>query len=171
MDNYKPACLEAIRASVEPGDHVVDIAGGRGVFVTVAAQKGAEVTSYEGSIERVGLCRETARLSNVADRVSIVHAIVGTAHVIDGQADDAEVISPADLPDCDVLLLDAEGAEIDILEGMKIHPRRIVVETHPGLGSDTERVRTILEEKGYEVLAVGEVDPDAAVLTAAPAER
>jgi hypothetical protein len=47
------------------------------------------------------------------------------------------VISPAELPECDILELDGEGAESLILRNMTIRPRVIAVETHGVYGAPT----------------------------------
>jgi hypothetical protein len=38
-------------------------------------------------------------------------------------------VTPAELPECDVLELNCEGSEIGILRNMTIRPRAIAVET------------------------------------------
>jgi hypothetical protein len=56
------------------------------------------------------------------------------------------------LPDCDVLVLDCEGTEIEILEEMEIKPRAVIVETHGMNGATEEAVRERLDSAGYDTV-------------------
>ena len=106
---YEAALLEGIRSNVESNDTVVVVGGGRGVSSVVAARQAApdgHVTTYEGGAERLGVARETAVLSRVADSVSIEHGIVGAGIDVIGDGSDAILVEPDDLPQCDVLVLD-----------------------------------------------------------------
>jgi len=67
---------------------------------------------------------------------------------------DVDLVEPSALPVCDVLELDCEGSELGILEGMKIRPRGLVVETHGVFGAPTLAVRKVIESCGYSVLSV-----------------
>ena len=66
---------------------------------------------------------------------------------------------PAEIPDCDVLEMDCEGAETSILSEMSIRPRVILVETHGCLGAPTSDVRDLLITIGYEVEDLGFAEP------------
>jgi hypothetical protein len=75
---------------------------------------------------------------------------------------------PSTVPECDVLDLDCEGAEVEILRELDFAPRVIVVEVHPHLGSPVEAVEAELAERGYDVVERGATarDDDIPVLTA-----
>jgi hypothetical protein len=88
----------------------------------------------------------------VAQKVSIHHAVVGPAISLRDDENAAESVSPTDLPECDVLVLDCEGAEMEILEEMDIRPRNIIVETHSIFDSPEEKVRDRLTQSGYQIL-------------------
>lgn len=77
---------------------------------------------------------------------------MGRAVSLRGEGGDAEVVPPTDIPYCDVLVLDCEGAEIDILEEMKIRPRAVVVETHGMFDAPEAAVRDRLDQAGYEII-------------------
>jgi hypothetical protein len=110
------------------------------------------VTVFEGGIEQVYHVRETVELSRVDDRVDVRHAIVGPDEEVYGETDQAQFIDPAELLTCDVLVLDCEGAETAILEGISRRPRTIIVETHHMYDAPASVVRTVLRERGYEVV-------------------
>lgn len=150
-DGYESALVDGLRKHVSPGDSVVIVGAGLGVTATVAAQQGATVTAYEASSTRVEQARETARMNNVADRVDVQHAAVGPAENVNGSPEGAAHIPPGDLPACDILELDCEGAEKAILPALTEKPRRILVETHGCFGSPTAACRDRLTEMGYEI--------------------
>ena len=69
-------------------------------------------------------------------------------------------MSAPQLPPCDVLELDCEGAEVDILQKMIIQPRGILVETHGLFGAPTVLVASLLQKRGYIVSDEGQAEPD-----------
>lgn len=85
--------------------------------------------------------------------MTIRSRVVGPAVSLQRERDASEQMSPAELPECDVLELDCEGAQIPILDGMTIEPLVVVVESHGMLGSSTDEVATALRSRGYEVLS------------------
>lgn len=162
--DYEATLIRGLRSHVRSGDKVVIVGGGEGVTVTLAAQMvgdAGSVTCYEGGEEYTKKVRRTADRNGVSDKITVHHAIVGKS--IDVHGDDSlkssELIAPAELPVCDVLELDCEGAEIIILEEMKISPRAIIVETHGLFGAPTAKVRQLLERRGYEVSDLGWAEP------------
>ncbi|WP_206750475.1 FkbM family methyltransferase [Halorubrum sp. SP9] len=172
---YEAALLEGIRSSVESNNTVVVVGGGRGVSSVVAARQSApngHVTTYEGGAERVRVARETAVLSRVADSVSIEHGIIGSGIDIAGDGSDAISLEPDALPECDTLILDCEGAELEILESLDQRPQSIIVETHAFLDSPESAVRTKLDDIGYTIVNRGvELDEKGVyVLTAVRSE-
>lgn len=70
-----------------------------------------------------------------------------------------ETLPPDELPVCDTLGIDADGAELQILEGLERRPDRLIVEHHTVL-DDGERVfeyrpdelRSLVREMGYEIV-------------------
>jgi hypothetical protein len=76
-----------------------------------------------------------------------------------GPAGKAETIPSSELPDCDTLSIDADGAEISILTDLAINPGRLIIEHHPVPDSDEltveyqpDEIRLLLENKGYEIV-------------------
>lgn len=155
IPGYESALVEGIRQYVEADDTVVVVGGGWGVSTVVAARQtgtGGQVLTFEGGAETVPRVNETVELNDVDDPVSVRHAIVGKAISIRGEGDDAAVVPPTDLPNCDVLVLDCEGAEIDILEEMEVRPRTVLVETHGMFDAPETAVRDTLDRAGYETV-------------------
>jgi Methyltransferase FkbM domain len=99
--------------------------------------------------------------NGVEHRPTVRHAVVGVAISVYGseESQSSAVIDPADLPRCDVLELDCEGAEITILENMRIAPRSVLVETHGLHGATTGRVHKLLEDRNYDVVDLGWAEP------------
>ena len=155
IPGYEDALIRGIRQYVENGDTVVIVGGGWGVSTVSAARQAGErgrVITYEGGAETVENVVDTVQLNSVDDRVSVRHAIVGQAVSLRDDGAGAKAVSPAEIPDCDVLVLDCEGAEMEILEEMEIRPRAIVVETHGMYGVTKANVRGKLVSAGYEVV-------------------
>lgn len=154
--DYEGALISGINEQVQAGDNVVVVGGGWGVGSVHAARNASSngnVTVFEGGSQQVERVNETANLSGISDRISVRHAVVGIDEHVYGDARDAKTIPPTEIPSCDVLVLDCEGAETTILDGLKIQPRAIVVETHHMYNAPAEDVRDILDSLGYDVTA------------------
>ena len=158
---YEAALVGALRRHVRPGDRVVVVGGGAGVTAAVAALAAGpagRVTVFEGSAACARTVAATAALNGVADRVTVEHAVVaGGQHVYAGAP--GRAVAPADLPDCDVLELDCEGAEVALLEGLAVRPRVLLVETHGLYGAPTDRVLALVEGLGYDAADLGLAEP------------
>jgi hypothetical protein len=114
--------------------------------------------------------RETVEVNGVTDLVKVHHTIVSKDYALRSTAGDATVLSPKDLPECDTLAIDADSAELDVLESLSSRPHRLIVEHHAVSGEDEDNlvveyqpdtVRSSMEEMGYQI--VEELaDPDRA---------
>lgn len=138
------------------GDSVVIVGGGNAITTVRAADivgDPGHVRVYEGGREAVENIHDVASWNGVADRCEITHAIVGEERdVYGGAVTDADLISPGELPACDVLELDCEGSEIDIIGHLEIEPRVLLVELHPyNFPESPDEVMAVLSEKGYRV--------------------
>lgn len=165
---YESALVDGLRERVQPGDDVVVVGGGWGVTAVVAAvQAGPDghVDVYEGSSEYVDRIHETLKLNGVSDRVSVHHAIVAEEIQLRGSSDGASTLQPSELPPCDLLELDCEGAERKILQAFEereTRPRTILVETHGNLGAPSDEVTDRLDSLGYQL--VGREPAESAML-------
>jgi hypothetical protein len=164
IPDYERTLIGGIRSHVRRGDRIVIVGGGEGVTATIAAQMAGEIGSvvcFEGAGEGVAKVEATARRNGVAHCLTVRHAIVGKPINIHGAEESQSnvIVDPVDLPRCDLLELDCEGAEITILQNMNITPRVILVETHGLFGAPSTKVRQLLEARSYDVLDLGWAEP------------
>jgi len=138
------------------GDTVVIVGGGNGITTVIASKiAGAtgKVIVYEGGTKRVNKIKQTLDLNKITNFTQINHAIVGSEIAVFGKTSNAVIIPAESLPQCDVLELDCEGAEIGILRNMIIKPRVILVEIHPWLFSESpDWVTDYLGRLAYEIV-------------------
>lgn len=162
--NYENALISGLKSCVQENDQVVVVGGGSGVTATIAAQLAAphgRVICFEGGKDQVEKVRRTATANGVRDRLEVRHAFVGPNDHVYSDTSGAISVPIQDLPVCDVLELDCEGAEIEILAGMTIRPRSIIVESHGLYGAPSSTLRARLEEIGYKVTNLGVAEIDA----------
>ena len=159
-EEYEQGLVASVRSQVEPGDDVVVVGGGLGVSTVAAAEAARDdgsVQVFEGARQAAAITRETANRNDVADRVTVDHTIVADAVSLNGDPGDADLVAPTDLPTADVLVMDCEGAEMAILDGLTDRPRTVVVETH----RNREAVRRQLtDELGYEIANAELAEPE-----------
>lgn len=161
--SFEQAIIESLNKRVQPGDEVVVVGGGWGATTVTAANlvgPTGQVITYEASEEAVESVRKTLQLNEVEDRVKVRHAVISRAIKVWGEKGNPNIVPPSDLPTCDVLELDCEGAELDILDGLEIRPETIIVETHAHLGAPEEEVRKRLDALSYEVVERGIEEPE-----------
>ena len=163
IPTYEAALLFGLRERCETGNHVVVVGAGLGVTVTAAAKAvgpTGSVTCFEGSSRCLKDTKETLELNGIVAGTKLIHAIVGEAISVYKTDDIAMTVPASELPECDVLELDCEGAEIKILSQMTIRPNTIVVETHGTHGAPTFVVSDLLENLGYTVVELGVAEPN-----------
>jgi hypothetical protein len=151
---YENPEVDAVRTHSKNGDKVVIVGAGRGITPTAAANsvgKDGLVVAYEASADRISCAQKTVQYNQVSDIVELHHTIVAKAESVSGQVGSPTVLPPDELPDCDFLELDCEGAEEKILEEMTISPRVISVETHETKRVSHANVMEMLENKGYHI--------------------
>lgn len=152
--DYENSEVDAMRTYTEGGDKIVIVGAGRGITPTAAANSvGGDglVVGYEASADRISRAKKTVQYNQVSDIVELHHTIVARAESVAGKVGSATVLPPDELPDCDFLELDCEGAEEKILSKMTIYPRVISVETHETMGVSHANVMKILENRGYQI--------------------
>lgn len=166
-NGYEGPLVRSIREFVRSSDTCLIIGGGWGVSSVVAARITEDVIVYEGSLDQVQYVEETLKLNDVEETVDVRLGLVSGGGQYYGERP-ADTVSPGCLPAADVLIMDCEGAEIDILEEMKMKPRTIIVESHGHLGAPTDKVVDLLEEQGYNILRIApeSEETDVMVITA-----
>lgn len=160
IPDYEAKLIGAIRKTVKPGDQILIFGGGFGVSTVAAAKETGEkgsVTVYEPDPERYEIVRETLEINNVnADTEQI---FVGDPVDLEPSST-AEHRQPNQLPECNVLVMDCEGSEVDVISRMDICPSRIIVETHGCFQKPTRKTIDMLKSKGYTVTSIEEDQPD-----------
>ena len=159
---YEATLIAGLIETIRPGDSVVVVGGGLGVTAVVAALHAGPsgtVQCFEGSKQHVRLAQQTATRNRLFN-ISIHHAVVAKSVAVYGSASDVGAVLPAsELPPCDVLQLDCEGAEVEILRSLTIDPRVVLLETHGLFGAPTVLVASLLEKLGYVVSHRGVAEP------------
>jgi hypothetical protein len=151
------ALIPAIRAQVHSNDNIVVVGGGLGVSTVAAAEatgRTGTVNTYEASRNQFNITKSTVELNKLEEYVTVHHAIVGSyqSEYTHGSAGNAEIIQPSSLPNDDVLVLDCEGAELEILADLNQNYRTIIVETHGFLDAPESEIENLLSENGYDVI-------------------
>ncbi len=176
--DHEHASISSLRHLTRRGDSVVVVGGGWGASTVVAARmthSEGDVTTFEPSSEMVRTIARTIEVNNVSELVTVEHASIGPVREENERyfgAADGEQLPPTAVPECDVLELDCDGAEVAILEALGVRPRVVIVEVHPLIGCATGDVKSALGELGYEVVdeGVAGMDGGLPVLTATRVE-
>jgi hypothetical protein len=105
-----------------------------------------------GQLATFHVLQETIEANAEGHIATAKRAAVGPEVKVRGTPDGSANIAPDELPDCDVLEMDCDGAEIEILEKMQIRPDLIIVETHGIYDTPESDVRDALGDIGYEVV-------------------
>lgn len=167
--NHEAELITAIRNNVQNGEKALVIGAGSGAStVVVAHQVGNDgtVIAYEGNKNSFARSKDTIHLNKVDNRVVVEHAIIEKPVYLLGEIGQPPTILAKDLHDCDALIMDCEGAEIPILQNIKIRPRLIIVEAHPLLNSPKEDVIKLLKKLGYEIVSADARGESLDVITA-----
>lgn len=175
-DTYEDAERALLQRVVQPGDRVLEIGGGIGVVGILATRlAGAgRVTSYEANPTLEPVIRANYALNGLEPDLRMRAVTVDGQPVTFHQSDNVlssslyaraeagrEIRVDSDaLADVlgevapDVLVMDVEGAEIDLLADLKFEGiRAMVVELHPHVvGQDRiDALLVSLDERGFEV--------------------
>ena len=158
---YEFALINALKRHVKADTKVLIVGGGAGITAIYAAQRApnGSVVCYEGNKISCANINRAAKYANV-NNLNVINKIVQNDIGVYGSRKSKLQIDADSLPDCDLLELDCEGAEIQILKNLTKLPRIIIVETHGFLGSTTQKVRQLLIERGYTVVDLGVAEPD-----------
>jgi len=153
---HEAELISAIRNHIKNGEKVLVIGGGSGAStVAVAHQIGnnGSIIAYEANKNSAARTKETINLNKVDDRVEIKHAIIEKPVYLLGDLGNPPLIPASDFSECDVLVMDCEGAELPILQNIKIKPRLIIVETHPMFNSPKSKIIPLLNKLDYEIVS------------------
>jgi len=161
--DYEAELIRGLEEVVELGDNVTVIGGGCGVSAVrgsrLAGDQGS-VTVFEAGEEQVKQVRETLKVNDCSS-FKLVQGLFYVEKNIYGSSSKAQYLEADAIPECDVLELDCEGAEIPILQDLDFKPRNIVVESHEGFEAPKDKVVSILGDQGYEILWTAVDDEEA----------
>lgn len=155
-EGYESGLLTAIRETVQTGDTAVLIGAGYGPSSVVCDRYADSTIAYEAlpDIAREGRRTLSVNHSDAEIRTGTIGSVVGGY----GSGSPSEAISAEQLPECDVLIMDCEGAEVEILDDLteKHAPERLIVETH----GNEEAVREKLTTHGLDIQNRVVAEPD-----------
>lgn len=160
LPKYKEVNIAAIKKWVRYDDVVVEVGSGQGVCTVWAARMapGGKIITFEGSEEMCNVTKDTMAVHSQTltnnPEVEIHNEIIGPDVDVWGASEHVTRCSPSDLPDCDVLIMDCEGAELDILQNLSTTPRTCIIEAHPNKGVDPDDVVEELESRGHEIKSI-----------------
>ena len=140
----------------KPGDTVVIIGGGRGVTTVHAVWESnpdGHVKVFEASKYCSDIVKEVVDINNVKNSCEINNALVGSNIKVYGSEKYNRSIHPSELPKCDVLEMDCEGAELDIIRNIDIYPRVIIMEVHPNRYQESTQAVDELDSMGYDIVS------------------
>lgn len=142
VSDMKYGLIREVRKEVDRGDDVVDIGTGFGLAATWAARESrtGQIDTYDASAKQVETASETIRLNGVDDRITVHHALVGEEVKVDNELGDPDALTGNEIPDCDVLVMDCEGAELAVLPEVADAAGTYIVESHGHLGAQSDDV-------------------------------
>jgi hypothetical protein len=155
--DYETALVRGLHRYVKYGDKVVIVGGGKGVTTCIASVRAGingTVICYEASRESYNSIKKTLSYNSVPENIEVINKCVGEPVSVWGHLNDEDIVDPAELPDCDLLELDCEGAEKKILKEMTIKPDIILVETHGMYNSSTNEIEELLKELSYKIESI-----------------
>jgi len=89
--------------------------------------------------------RRSVVLNDVEDCSTVKHAIVAEEIRIEEDPDGTSVVPVSDLPDCDMMLIDCDGCEMQILSDSVLSVGGIIVEHH----AVKDRIRVFEQYRQY----------------------
>lgn len=152
-NDIKWQARQSVFRYVNNNDKCFCIGGGEGITASHMAEKGDHVVIAEPAKQMIEKINSTMSLSNHENYEvkpwlfysSPEEDIWGNLH------SETEQKTGEDIPKCDVLEMDCEGAELPILRDIEVCPRVLIVEVHCKKGIDYNEVIDTVEEKGYHI--------------------
>lgn len=152
-----------------PGEVIVDLGAGQGLFSVLAAKAGADVIAVETRPEFVSAFTRHAQLNDVSHRIQLLHALVdarprglsgstprGTAMNGTGEVQRlrlTEVFEHGGVDHIDLIRITLGGSEFAVFDepDWLAAVDRIVVEVHPAFGSP-KTLTAVLEHHGFDTV-------------------
>lgn len=162
MPDVEAEAVDALHECVSAGDRVVVLGAGYGVTTVHAGRAAGEdgrVFGYEAS-RLWEVAKEAVERNDVPAETTVEKMLVGEAVDVYGGDGAARQAHPRELPVCDVMEIDIEGAEMGVIAGLNECPDTMIVETHGHKGSSTAEVVSLLVGRGYEDIDVRDAGHD-----------
>jgi len=159
--DYETALVRGLNRYVKDGDKIVIVGGGKGVTTCIASIRAGihgAVICYEASRESYKRIKKTLSYNSVPGNIDVINKCVGEPISVWGHFNDEDIIASAELPECDLLELDCEGAEKKILKEMTIRPDIILIETHGLYNSSTDEIEELLKDLDYKIESISIAD-------------
>ena len=153
IPNYEWKLICGMKSTIQKGDTVLIVGGGNGVSTLYARDlvgKNGSVFAYEGADRRAQRMKDHFHRRPISN-VKINHRVVSKAESLAGSAEGTEILSPKDLPQSDIVVLDCEGAEKSIVPDLSFRPRGMVIETHGIFGAPPADMKNMLTDHEYEI--------------------
>lgn len=122
----------------------------------VAAELVAPVGSvivFEPSPEMINIIQQTLALNATPEVYDLRQTLIGPPLQVYTDKEIEDIDKTEELPQCDLLLLDCEGAEYEIIENLETRPQYVIIELHPDLVEHSpDAVLTAASQYGYEII-------------------
>jgi FkbM family methyltransferase len=159
LGTAEPEVVRCMDEHIKPGDVFYDLGANVGYFSLVAAALGARVVAFEPFPDNLRLLQRNAegrdvevRPVAVSDREGFASFEAGPTSQ-DGKLGEGDLTVPTVALDGDptFVKVDVEGAELDVVRGMRCHPNVVLVELHDEPYSFEHPVAVELANRGYRL--------------------
>ena len=148
---WEPSETELVKSNVKKNDIVIDVGANIGYYTLLMAKIGAFVNSYEPAPSNFKLLQKNVYQNNFSQNVTLhntaVSNFIGTSKLylqknntgghqlgFDPFQTDNSIEVPVtkiNLDKIDFAKIDVEGSELNVLKGMKVLPKKLLIEFSP----------------------------------------
>ena len=149
--DYDPIETDIVKSNVKKNDIVVDVGANIGYYTLLMAKIGAIVNSYEPALNNFKLLQKNVQQNNFSQNITLhnkaVSNFIGTSKLylqknntgghqlgFDPFQTDNSIEVPVtkiNLDKIDFAKIDVEGSELNVLKGMKVLPKKLLIEFSP----------------------------------------
>lgn len=149
--DYDPIETELVKSNVKKNDIVIDVGANIGYYTLLMAKTGAFVNSFEPAPSNFKLLQKNVHQNNFSKNVTLhnkaVSNFIGTSKLylqkrhtgghqlgFDRFKTDNSIEVPVtklDFDKIDFAKIDVEGSELNVLKGMKVLPKKLLIEFSP----------------------------------------
>lgn len=112
-----------------------------------------QVIAFEAFKHYSDIIKNVIELNDVEPSCEIRNVLVGSDVKIYAEGEHNKSIHPQELPECDVLEMDCEGAELGIIRNLNIRPQVIIMEVHPQRYEHAPEAINELADIGYNIVS------------------